>query len=65
MVVVEGLNTKVLAVRVFTRDSEHPEAKSGTKMYFKMRVSGDPSWGDASVTFVKAQNQIWVTPFKQ
>lgn len=60
--VIDGLDTRILLLRIVTRDSEHPESDTGPEMYLKMRISGDPAWGDVRTTFFTSQNQIWVTP---
>lgn len=62
--VVTGIDTRLLLLRIYTRDLDHPDAAEGGGQYLKMRVSGDPSWGDAAKTFAKAQNQVWVMPRK-
>ncbi len=61
---VTGIDTRLLLLRIYTRDLDHPDAAEGGGQYLKMRVSGDPSWGDAAKTFAKAQNQVWVVPRK-
>lgn len=60
-VAVTGLNTKLLYLRMYARDSANPTAASGPEMYLKSRISGDPGWGDATSTFFNSQNQVWVT----
>ena len=59
--VVGGLNTRLLLLRIYTRDGAHPTSSTGPEMYLKMRISGNPGWGDAAQTFANAQNQVWVT----
>ena len=63
-VAATGLNTKTLFLRLYARDSANPAADTGPEMYFKLRISGDPGWGDAATTFFTCQNQIWVTEAK-
>jgi hypothetical protein len=58
-----GLNTDTLYIRLYTRDPEAPQA-SGPGRWLKLRMSGDPSWGDAATTFFSNQLQVWVTPVK-
>ena len=57
----EGLNTDTLYVRYFTRDPNNPDG-DGPGRWLKLRMSGDPSWGDAATTFFNCQHQIWVVP---
>ena len=58
-----GLNTRVLYIRCYTRDKNHPEDVSGTGRWMKFRMAGDPAWGDAATTFSNCQFQLWVSPF--
>ena len=55
----EGLRTKDLYIRYYTRDPANPSA-NGPGRWLKMRTSGDPGWGDASRTFFANQPQVWV-----
>jgi polysaccharide biosynthesis protein PslG len=59
----EGLDTDTLYIRYYTRDPNKPEA-DGPGRWLKLRMSGDPSWGDAATTFFSCQHQIWVTASK-
>jgi hypothetical protein len=63
-VVISDLDTRLLLLRIYTRDGDHPEADGGVELFLKMRISGDPSWGDAATTFFRCQNQVWVTTKK-
>lgn len=57
------LNTDTLSLRFYSRDPQNPQA-SAPGRWFKVRMSGDPSWGDAATTFFSCQLQAWVTPVK-
>lgn len=54
---VEGLNTDTLYIRRYARIDG-----GGGSSWHQFRLSGDPAWGDAAVTFSNAQHQVWVTP---
>ena len=56
----DGLNTQDLYIRCYSRDPSDPAA-GGPGRWFKLRTSGDPSWGDAATTFFACQLQVWVT----
>lgn len=58
---IVGLDTKALFLRIYARDGANPIATSGPEMYLKVRISGDPGWGDAATTFAQSQSQVWVT----
>lgn len=57
--VVDGLNTTTLLLRIYARNPGNPAATSG--MYLKLRMAGDPSWGDAATTFFTSQPRVWLT----
>jgi len=57
------LNTDRLFIRLYTRDPSAPAA-SGPGRWLKVRMSGDPNWGDAATTFFASQLQVWVAPVK-
>jgi hypothetical protein len=59
-----GLKTQDLYIRCYSRDKNHPEAESGPGRWMKLRMAGDPAWGDASRTFFKSQFQVWLIPAK-
>lgn len=59
-----GLKTQELYIRCYSRDKNHPEADSGPGRWMKLRMAGDPAWGDASQTFFKSQLQVWLIPAK-
>ncbi len=56
-----GLNTETLYIRLYSRNPEAPQA-SGPGRWLKVRMSGDPSWGDADTSFFSSQVQVWVAP---
>ncbi len=58
-----GLNTDTLYIRHYSRDPKNWEG-SGPGRWLQMRMSGDPSWGDAATSFFASQLQLWVTPAK-
>ena len=53
-----GLNTKTLYLRHFARHADPKDTNPGKWM--KIRMSGDPGWGDAAKTFFKNQIMIRV-----
>ena len=59
--IVTGLKTQDLYLRFYSRAKGDPDASYADSAWFKMRLGGDPSWGDASSTFFANQIQIWVT----
>ena len=59
--VFDGLKAQDLYVRLYSRDKNNPEAAFGPNRWMKIRMAGDPGWGDASTTFFRAQMQLWVT----
>jgi hypothetical protein len=60
----EGLRTRDLYIRHYTRDPANPSA-NGPGRWLKMRTSGDPGWGDASRTFFANQPQVWVVAARE
>lgn len=50
-----------LYLRLYSRDKNNPDAANGANRWMKLRMAGDPSWGDASSTFFANQMQLWVT----
>jgi hypothetical protein len=56
---VDGLDTRTLYLRVFARNSSNPAANSG--MYLKVRLAGNPAWGDSTTTFFTGQARVWLT----
>ena len=59
-----GLKTQDLYTAATGGDTIHPEAESGPGRWMKIRLAGDPAWGDASQTFFKSQLQVWLIPAK-
>ena len=59
---VDGLSTRELYLRFFSRDKANPAAGFGSNRWMKLRLAGDPAWGDRVETFFKVQPQIWVVP---
>jgi len=57
------LNTDTLYIRLYTRDPQAPQA-GGPGRWLKLRMSGDPNWGDAETTFFRNQVQVWVSPMR-
>ena len=57
----EVAKAKDLYIRLYSRDKNNPDSASGPGRWMKIRMAGDPSWGDASTTFFKCQMQLWVT----
>lgn len=55
----DGLDTRDLYLRAYVRGKVGAVPK-GTR--FKVSMSGDVMWGDASVTFANAQWKLWVRP---
>jgi hypothetical protein len=58
----EGLHTRELYIRFFSRDKADPAAAHGPNRWMKLRLSGDPAWGDRAETFFSNQVQVWLTP---
>jgi polysaccharide biosynthesis protein PslG len=56
-----GLNTRDLYIRCYSRDRNNPDAGSGPGRWMKLRMGGDPAWGDVAKTFFSCQLQLWVT----
>lgn len=56
--------TQDLYVRLYSRDKNNPDSSSGPGRWMKIRMAGDPGWGDAAVTFFASQMQLWVTAAK-
>ena len=52
-----ALNTDTLYLRCYSRDPQNPQS-SGPGRWFKIRLSGDPGWGDAATTFFSCQLQV-------
>lgn len=59
---VGNLKTQDLYVRIYSRDKAGPATASAKSYWLKIRMSGDPTWGDASTTFFNSQLQLWATP---
>ena len=59
--VVEGLYTKDLYLRFYSRSKDGSEHQPEGHYWMKFRTAGDPSWGDAVVTFFEQQFQLWVS----
>lgn len=59
---VAGLNTCTLYIRFYSRNRHDPAQEKGPGRWMKIRLAGDPGWGDRAETFFNAQPQIWVTP---
>ena len=57
---VDGLNARELHLRFFSRDKANPSAGFGPNRWMKLRLAGDPAWGDRAETFFKTQPQLWV-----
>lgn len=58
---VSGLHTREIYIRFFSRDKANPGNDFGPNRWMKMRMGGDPAWGDRAETFFKSQLQIWVS----
>jgi len=56
-----GLKTQDLYIRCYSRDKKNPEAGFGPGRWMKLRMGGDPAWGDIAETFFKCQMQLWVS----
>lgn len=54
-----GLNTKVLYIRMYARLIKKAKNKNAGR-WIKLRMSGDPNWGDGEKTFFKSQILIRV-----
>jgi hypothetical protein len=59
---VDSLHTRELYLRFYTRDKSNPAAEFGPGRWMKLRLAGDPDWGDHVETFDRSQIQLWVTP---
>ena len=59
---VEGLHARELYLRFFSRDKANPEGDFGPGRWMKLRLAGDPAWGDRAETFFNSQIQVWVRP---
>lgn len=57
---VEGLHTRELYLRFFSRHKQDPEGEFGPGRWMKLRMGGDPAWGDRAETFFRSQLQLWV-----
>lgn len=58
---VDGLDTTTLFLRLYARNTSDPSALTGSGMFLKLRLAGDPSWGDAATTFFTGQARVWLT----
>lgn len=56
----DGLNTTDLYLRFYIRDKNNP-AILGRGSRIRIRMGGDPGWGDAAQTFARAQWQLVVS----
>jgi hypothetical protein len=63
--VIDGIKTKMLLIRIYTRDTKSPNAATGDQMYIKFRATGNPDWGDATRTFFSASTTVWVTEYSK
>jgi len=59
---VEDLHTRSLYLRFYTRDKANPDSDFGPNRWMKLRLTGDPAWGDRAQTFFRSQVQLWVKP---
>jgi polysaccharide biosynthesis protein PslG len=59
---IKGLKTENLYLRCYSRDKQDPEAGFGPGRWMKLRMGGDPAWGDVAMTFFNGQLQLWVVP---
>lgn len=57
---VDGLDTTTLFLRIYARNTSDTSATTGSGMYLKVRMAGDPSWGDAATTFFTGQARVWL-----
>ena len=58
---VEGLHTRELYLSFFSRDKADPNKDFGPNRWMKLRMGGNPAWGDRADTFFKNQLQLWVS----
>lgn len=55
---IEGLNTKVLYIKIYSKSNKKAITQGGQWIHFWM--TGNPNWGDIQKTFFIHQPQIWV-----
>ena len=58
----EGFASEELYIRFFSRDKANPSNTHGPNRWMKIRLSGDPAWGDRATTFAESQISVWVKP---
>ncbi|NLB68246.1 MAG: hypothetical protein GX804_00955 [Lentisphaerae bacterium] len=59
---IEDLHASELYIRFFSREKADPAKEYGPNRWMKLRLAGDPAWGDRTETFFNNQIQIWVKP---